>query len=83
MLSCEHVAARASALIDGDLSPWEALRLRMHLAVRRGCAGFAAQMKVTKSLTEAAVDGMRAAAADESGAAEILARYRELQRNGG
>jgi anti-sigma factor RsiW len=51
MLSCKDVAARSSALIDGELSVWTVLQLRMHLAMCKGCRRFVDQMRRTDRLT--------------------------------
>lgn len=51
MLSCKEVADRASALIDGDLSAWEVLQIRLHLAMCKGCSRFIEQMRRTDRLT--------------------------------
>ncbi len=52
MLSCKEVATRASALIDGELSTWQALQMRLHLAMCKGCEQFIGQMRTTRDLTE-------------------------------
>lgn len=52
MLSCKEVATRASALIDGELSTWQTLQMRLHLAMCKGCERFIGQMRVTRDLTE-------------------------------
>lgn len=54
MLSCKDVALQAGSLIDGELGPWQTLQIRLHLAVCKGCSRFVHQMRVTRSLTEAA-----------------------------
>lgn len=51
MLSCKQVADRASALIDGELPAWDALQVRLHLAMCKGCGRFIEQMRVTDRLT--------------------------------
>ena len=51
MLSCKDVADRASALIDGELSTWDALQIRLHLAMCKGCGRFIEQMRLTDQLT--------------------------------
>lgn len=53
-MKCHEVSDRASALIDGELPWWQALRLRMHLFVCEACARFVGQLRVTRDLTEAA-----------------------------
>ena len=46
MLSCREVAARASMLIDGDLSFTERVAMRMHLVMCKRCRRFSRQLKV-------------------------------------
>jgi len=50
MFRCSEVADRAGRLIDGELSPWQRLNIRMHLAICRGCRAFIEQMRVTAEL---------------------------------
>lgn len=56
MLSCKDVADRASALIDGELSTWDALQIRLHLAMCKGCGRFIEQMRLTDQLTAEVAD---------------------------
>ncbi len=51
MLSCKEVAERASALIDGELSGWGALQMRLHLVMCKGCSRFIEQIRATDQLT--------------------------------
>lgn len=51
MLTCKEVADRASALIDGELSAWDAFQMRLHLAMCKGCGRFIAQMRTTDKFT--------------------------------
>jgi anti-sigma factor RsiW len=70
MLSCKEVAARASALVDGELGAWETMQMRLHLALCKGCAEFTRQIRRTHDLTLAALSADRPAeaAADRMGA---------------
>lgn len=79
MLNCKDVAARASALIDGDLSFWQGLQVRLHLAKCKGCRRFLGQMRVTQTLTKAAdaADGR-----DDGTMAAILARHQRATPQG-
>lgn len=74
MLRCDHVAEEASALIDGNLSRWHALRLRMHLLMCKSCDRFVRQMRITKSLTES-VD--ESAPSPDAAIDRLLARAQE------
>ena len=56
MLSCKDVADRASALIDGELSTWDALQIRLHRAMCKGCGRFIEQMRLTDQLTARVAD---------------------------
>lgn len=78
MLSCKEVAERASALIDGELSAWERLRIRLHLAMCNGCSHFVAQMRMTDRLVRQIAEGGERPAPDAADArlAAILATLR-------
>jgi len=77
MLNCQEVSTRASALIDGELGPWPALRMRLHLVMCKGCRRFIGQMRTTRELTEGlpATDAQDEAGADRIGA--ILSRLHD------
>ncbi len=81
MLSCKDVADRASALIDGELSTWDALQIRLHLAMCKGCGRFIEQMRLTDQLTaEVADPGEQLQHEAEDGRfAEILSTLRKEQ----
>lgn len=64
MMRCHEIAERASDLIDGNLSRSEAIRLRMHLLICKGCARFLRQMRTTKHLIEVVGDTAGPAADD-------------------
>lgn len=53
MLNCRDLAEQADALIDEELGPWQAMRLRLHLSACKGCARFFEQLRVTRALSEA------------------------------
>ncbi|GIX14776.1 MAG: hypothetical protein KatS3mg118_2735 [Paracoccaceae bacterium] len=72
MLSCREVAARASALIDGELGLAQRLRMRLHLAMCRGCARFVAQLRLATALI--ALAGGEEPGQDPSRLAAILDR---------
>jgi anti-sigma factor RsiW len=48
MLNCRQVTARASALLDGELSWGQRLQMRMHLAMCRHCSRFMAQLRLLR-----------------------------------
>ncbi len=79
-LNCKEVVARSSALIDGELPFWEALQLRLHMAVCKGCTAFVHQMRVTRSLTLAAG---QATPDDDAALAAVLARLASEGRDAG
>ncbi|PKP61839.1 MAG: anti-sigma factor [Alphaproteobacteria bacterium HGW-Alphaproteobacteria-6] len=54
MLNCRDFAEQADALIDEELGPWQAMRLRLHLSACKGCARFFEQLRLTRRLSEAA-----------------------------
>jgi hypothetical protein len=53
MLNCRDFAEQADALIDEELGPWQAMRLRLHLTACKGCARFFEQLRATRRLSEA------------------------------
>lgn len=82
MLSCKDVALQASSLIDGDLGPWDTLQIRLHLAVCKGCGRFIHQMRVTRSLTEAAGQSdISDLHADDARISAILAQVQDQNPN--
>lgn len=54
MLSCKEVADRSSALIDGELGVFDRLKMRLHMAMCKGCNVFVSQMRTTRDLTASA-----------------------------
>ena len=50
MLTCRDLSHQADAFLDGELGPWQRLRIRLHLAMCNGCARFMGQMRATRSL---------------------------------
>jgi hypothetical protein len=44
-LSCKGVSRLVSRAQEGPLTPWQAWRLRMHLAVCEACTRFEAQVR--------------------------------------
>ena len=79
MLSCKDVADRASALIDGDLSAWNALQIRLHLAMCKGCGRFIEQMRLTDQLTAGVADQGNAHDYEDGRFTEILSILRKEQ----
>jgi len=82
MLKCKEVAERSSALIDGELGLFEALQMRLHLAMCRGCAAFIEQMRATRDLARKAaeIDGRQEA--DDSRISAILSRVQDRNQPG-
>ncbi|MBE0414779.1 anti-sigma factor [Yoonia sp.] len=81
MLSCKDIADRASALNDGELSGWDALQIRLHLAMCKGCSRFVAQMRATDQLAARASDPGEPLEheADDRRLTEILSTLRKEQ----
>jgi predicted anti-sigma-YlaC factor YlaD len=50
MLSCKDVTARATAFLERDLSWWERVQMRLHLAMCAACQRYLAQMAATREL---------------------------------
>lgn len=87
MLSCKEVATRASALIDGELSTWEALQMRLHLAMCKGCERFVGQVRTqvrtTRDLTRIAAAQQMLDEADDGRISAILSALHEGKQQGG
>lgn len=83
MLSCKEVATRASALIDGELSTWEALQIRLHLAMCKGCDRFVGQIRTTRDLTETIAAPEPLDEADNGRISAILSQLDEGKQKGG
>lgn len=83
MRSCKEVATRASALTDGDLSPWQTLRMRFHLAICKGCERFVGQMRTTRDLTRIAAVPEKLDEADAERISAILSQLRNSRQRGG
>jgi len=83
MLSCHEVATRASALIDGELSTWEALKMRLHLAMCKGCERFIDQMRTTRDLTESLLAADTHDEIDDDRISAILSELHEGKHRGG
>jgi len=83
MLSCQEVAQRASALIDGELGPFDRFQMWLHLAMCNGCSTFVRQMKTTKDLTQSAApqDDLTDAGVDNRISA-ILSQLRDGKQPG-
>lgn len=50
MLSCKDVTARATAFLERDLSWWERVQMRLHLALCAACRLYMTQMAATREL---------------------------------
>ncbi len=53
MLSCRQIAHQADAFLDGELSFWQKLQVRLHLSMCKACARFMGQMRVMRALIAA------------------------------
>jgi len=83
MLSCKEVATRASALIDGELSTWEALQMRFHLAMCKGCEQFVGQVRTTRDLARTAAAQATLDEADNGRISAILSALHDGKQQGG
>ncbi len=83
MLSCKEVAERASALVDGEVSAWEAMQLKVHMAMCKGCGRFVDQIRTTDELTAAAAADDMSSEADDDRISAILAQLDEARHQGG
>jgi anti-sigma factor RsiW len=82
MLRCKDVARRASALIDGDLSSWEVLQMRMHLAICKGCNAFVDQMRTTAALSDMASNPASVSDTDTARMEAILSNVLKHRKSG-
>lgn len=83
MMSCKEVAERASALVDGEVSAWEAMQLKVHLAMCKGCGRFVDQIRTTDELVDAAASDDMMSEADDSRINAILAELHQSGQQGG
>lgn len=84
MLSCREVAKLADTLIDGELTSMQALQMRLHLAMCKGCSRFVGQMQTTQDLIEAAGAAEVPPNGGQDGAiSAIFAQLHEDQKTGG
>ena len=58
MLTCRDLAHKADAFLDGELSTWQKLQIRLHMSMCNGCARFMGQMRATRDLTETGADSI-------------------------
>ncbi|MFN7225194.1 MAG: zf-HC2 domain-containing protein [Paracoccaceae bacterium] len=83
MPSCNEVAERASALIDGELGKFDRLQIRLHLAMCKGCAAFIGQMRTTRDLTQLALPPDDLPDADDARISAILSQLHDAKKSGG
>jgi anti-sigma factor RsiW len=83
MLSCKDVTERASDLIDGNLSTWNALQMRLHLAMCKGCDAFVGQLRMTRDVTRSVAEVEALHEPDGARIEAILSQLHESKRNGG
>lgn len=82
MLKCKDVAERASALIDQELGLIETFQMRLHLAMCNGCKAFVEQIRMTRDLTQRALDAVDPNEADDRRIAAILSQLPEQKQSG-
>lgn len=82
MLSCKEVAERASALIDGELGVFDALQMRLHLAMCKGCGAFIGQMRTTRALTQMEPEANDAQDTDDAHISAILSKLHTNKQTG-
>lgn len=83
MLSCKEVTERASDLIDGNLSTWDALQMRLHLAMCKGCDAFVGQLRMTRDVTRSVAEAEALQAPDDARIEAILSQLHEHKRTDG
>ena len=82
MLSCKDVSERASAMIDGELSVWDTMRMRLHLAMCKGCSTFMTQMRATKAMIDTAATAPDDDADTDAQVSDILSRLHARKQSG-
>jgi len=80
MLSCQEVTERASDLIDGNLSTWDALQMRLHLAMCKGCDAFIGQLRMTRDVTRSVGEAECRHDPDDVRIDAILSQLHEAKR---
>lgn len=83
MLSCQEVTERASDLIDGNLSTWDALQMRLHLAMCKGCDAFIGQLRMTRDVTLSVAEAEARHDPDDAQIDAILSQLHEAKRTDG
>lgn len=83
MLSCKDVTERASDLIDGNLSTWDALQMRLHLVMCKGCDAFVGQLRMTRDVTRSVGEAEARDGADDARIDVILSRLHEAKPTDG
>lgn len=83
MLSCKDVTERASDLIDGNLSAWDALQMRLHLAMCKGCDAFVSQLRLTRDLTKSVAQAEALCEPEHARIESILAQLHDSKNSGG
>ncbi|MCT8331145.1 zf-HC2 domain-containing protein [Acidimangrovimonas sediminis] len=82
-MSCKEVAEKANAMVDGEVSAWEAMQLKVHLAMCKGCGRFVDQIRTTDELTAAAALDDMMSEADDGRINAILAELNQARHQGG
>ena len=82
MMTCKQVSERASAFIDGELGVWEAMQLRMHLAMCSGCQHFIRQMRTTRDLIQSTGKSEEQKAGDDGRIDAILSKLQNGKQRG-
>ncbi|MDP4033573.1 MAG: hypothetical protein Q8P60_12095 [Pseudorhodobacter sp.] len=77
MPTCREVALHADDWLSQDLGTWQALQLRLHIAMCKGCGRFIDQMRVTRSLTEVAAEVGEDSQAEAEHISAILSRLHD------
>jgi len=83
MLTCREVAERSEDWLNQDLSRWQSLQMRLHLAMCKGCDRFIGQMRVTRDLTRAAAAVDSDHDADDRRISAILSELRNGKKTTG
>lgn len=56
MDTCRKISIMLSEGMDRDLTPWERVRIRIHLFICEACTRFARQLRILRQASAALVD---------------------------
>jgi hypothetical protein len=79
MLSCRDVGQKASDYLDGRLSWWTRIKVRLHILMCRHCRRYLVQLRLVIRALRLAGKREQAARESEEATVRLLLRSREQQ----